>query len=161
MIDVNEMSDYAWQFMTWWCSADTQTEFNIKNEAILVRGARGTPANLEAFERLPWSYEHSQIIKEQWEWLYDIPRVPGDYYIGRQIANAFRAVVYEGRNPREALLHYNKDANVEIQRKRIEYNVDRFYEEGYYHADMDGNPIHSIIDNETYERPTNYFNVIK
>ena len=161
MIDVNEMSDYAWQFMTWWCGADAQAEFNIKNEAILVRGARGTPANLEAFERLPWSYEHSQVIKEQWEWLYDIPRVPGDYYIGRQIANAFRAVVYDGRNPREALLHYNKDANVEIQRKRVEYNVDRFYEEGYYHADQDGNPIHSIIDNETYERPTNYFNVIK
>ncbi len=160
MIDVNEKSDYAWQFMTWWSGADAQAEFNIKNEALLVRGARGTPANLEAFERLPWSYEHSQVIKEQWEWLFDIPRVPGDYYITRQLNNASRAVIYDGRNPREALLSYNKDANIEIQRKRTEYNVDRFYEEGYYHADEDGNPIHSIIDNETYERPTNYFNVI-
>lgn len=159
MIDVGENADYAWQFMTWWAGADAQAEFAIKVETILTTGGRASPANLEAFERLPWTYSQSQVIKEQWEWLYDQPRVPGDYYIGRQLMNAFRSVVYEGRNPREALLSYNQDANVEIQRKRVEYNVDRFWKEGYVHVDVNGNKITSIIDNETYERPSNYFNL--
>ncbi len=159
MINDNEKSDYAWQFMTWWAGADAQAEFNIKNETILVAGARGSPANLEAFERLPWTYQQSQVIKQQWEWLYDQNRIPGDYYIGRQLMMAYRAVVYEGRNPREALLNYNQDANVEIQRKRTEYNVNRYWEPGYTHVGPDGKPIKSIIDNETYERPTNYFNL--
>ena len=75
------------------------------------------------------------------------------------ITNAYRAVVYEGRNPREALLTYNQDINVEIQRKRVEYNVDRFWEEGYVRTDKNGNKLSSIIDNEVYERPTNYFNL--
>ncbi len=157
MVDVGENAEYAWQFMTWWAGADAQAEFAIKNETILVSGGRGEPANLEAFERLPWTYEQSQVIKAQWEWLYDQPRVPGDYYIGRQLTNAYRAVIYDGRNPREALLSYNHDVNVEIQRKRVEYNVDRFWEEGYVHKDVNGKPITSAIDNETYERPTNYF----
>ena len=159
MVDVGENAEYAWQFMTWWASADTQAEFNIKNETVLVAGARGAPANLEAFERLPWTYEQSQVIKAQWEWLHDQPRVPGDYYIGRMITNAYRAVIYEGRNPREALLTYNQDINIEIQRKRVEYNVDRFWEEGYVRTDKNGNKLSSIIDNEVYERPTNYFNL--
>ena len=159
MVDVGENAEYAWQFMTWWASADTQAEFNIKNETVLVAGARGAPANLEAFERLPWTYEQSQVIKAQWEWLHDQPRVPGDYYIGRMITNAYRAVIYEGRNPREALLTYNQDINIEIQRKRVEYNVDRFWEEGYVRTDKNGNKLSSKIDNEVYERPTSYFNL--
>ena len=161
MTDVKENAEHVWQFMTWWTGADAQAEYGLKLEAVLTTGGRYSPANLEAFERLPWTYSQSQVIKEQWEWLYDQPRVPGDYYIGRQLTNAFRAVVYSGRNPREALLSYNQDANVEIQRKRKEYNVDRFWEDGYVHVDANGNPITSIIDNETYERPTNYFNLKK
>ncbi len=160
MVDAGENADYAWQFMTWFAGADAQADYNMKVETALTTGARGAPANLEAFERLPWTYDQSQVIKEQWEWLYDQPRVPGDYYIARQLSHAYRSVVYDGRNPREALLSYNQDANIEIQRKRIEYNVDRFWDEDYVHTDFDGKEFETIVDNETYERPSNYFGII-
>lgn len=128
MVKGCENKDCVFEFMKWWVSAETQSEFGIKIEAKLGAGGRYTTANLEAFKLLPWSYAQQQQISEAWEHVWDTPKVPGDYYLTRMLNNAFRAVVYKDQNYRESLVTYNKDINYEIQRKRKEYNIDRYYE---------------------------------
>jgi hypothetical protein len=53
-----------------------------------------------------------------------VPQTPVNYYIGRNLTNAFRRVVIKGENPRETLNYYNRDIDKEILRKRKEFGLD-------------------------------------
>ena len=48
--------------------------------------------------------------------------MPGAYYTPRNLTNAFRSVVYDGMNYREALLKYSAEIDRELERKREEYS---------------------------------------
>lgn len=128
MIKGCENKEYVFDFLKWWVSKDAQAQFGIKVEAKLGVGGRYATANLEAFELLPWSYAQQKQIKAAWSQVWDTPKVPGDYYVTRMLNNAFRAVVYDNYNYREMLISYNKEIDKELQRKRDEYNIDRYYE---------------------------------
>ena len=54
----------------------------------------------------------------------EIPEIPGGYYTSRNVDNAFKAVIYNNTNPREALNYYNKQINAEILRKREEFGLE-------------------------------------
>lgn len=114
----------AFDFIRWWVGEEAQAEFGTALETILGPAARYNTANVRAFERLPWSGSEQRVLGEAWKQVWDIPNVPGNYYITRSITNAFRQVVYNNENPRETLLRYNKDMNNEIQRKREEFGLD-------------------------------------
>ncbi len=114
----------VYEFMAWWVSAQTQADFGNKIEARLGQGGRYSTANKEAFKQLSWTTHEQEEIIGAWEHVTDTPKIPGDYYITRMINNAYRAVVYQGQNPREALLRYSGEMDKEIQRKRVEYNVE-------------------------------------
>lgn len=124
MIKGCENKNQVYDFMSWWVSADTQATFGNKIEARLGIGGRYTTANTEAFKRLSWSTVEQTEIIAAWEHVTDYAKIPGDYYITRMVNNAFRAVVYKNQNPREAMLRYSTEMDKEIQRKRIEYNVE-------------------------------------
>lgn len=124
MIKGCENKNQVYDFMAWWVSANTQAEFGNKIEARLGIGGRYTTANKEAFKRLSWSTVEQEEILAAWEHVSDYAKIPGDYYITRMINNAFRAVVYKNQNPREAMLRYSTEMDKEIQRKRVEYNVE-------------------------------------
>ena len=64
------------------------------------------------------------LIEEQRRDVREIPEVLGGYYLIRGLDNAFRDVVYEGKNPRESLVLYDKQVNGEIQRKRKEFGLE-------------------------------------
>ena len=49
--------------------------------------------------------------------------VPGNYYLDRDLINAFRDVVYNGRNSLEAIQEYGRRINGEIARKREEFGL--------------------------------------
>jgi hypothetical protein len=93
-------------------------------EAILGAAARYPTANLDAFKNLPWSAQDYQILSQQRETVVGIPTVPGDYIIGRYIDNAFRATINDGTNPRDNLFEYVTKINIELERKRQEFNLD-------------------------------------
>ncbi len=114
----------VYDFMSWWVSGQTQADFGNKIEARLGQGGRYSTANLEAFRQLSWTTDEQQSILSAWDHVTDTPKIPGDYYITRMVNNAYRAVVYQGQNPREALLRYSSEMDKEIQRKRVEYNVE-------------------------------------
>lgn len=113
----------CFDYIKWWTNADTQAKFGNEIEAVLGPAARYNTANVEAFRRLPWSSEEQKLILEQWEDVWAVYNVPGNYYVSRCLTNAFRKVVMYYENPRETLLRYDMQINGEIERKRIELGL--------------------------------------
>ncbi len=113
----------SWEFLKWWTSTETMTEYGNRIEMAIGPVARYTTANVDAFELLNWTTEEAKLIKEQREWVKEIPELVGGYYVTRSITNAFRNVTNNYTNPREMLFYYNDQINDEIWRKRMEYNL--------------------------------------
>ena len=113
----------SWEFLKWWTSTETMTEYGNRIEMAIGPVARYTTANVDAFELLNWTTEEAKLIKEQREWVKEIPELVGGYYVTRSITNAFRNVTNNYTNPREMLFYYNDQINDEIWRKRKEYNL--------------------------------------
>jgi len=112
----------AWEFIKWWTDAPIQSKYGLEMEALLGSGGRYNTANVEAFKSLPWSQGEQEILLKQWESIENNPQVPGNYFISRNINNAFRKVVNEYANPRETLNKYNKYMNDELYRKQQEFS---------------------------------------
>ena len=118
-----EHPEECFEFIRWWVGAEAQAEFGNELEAQMGVAARYFTANKEAFYSLPWTKAEQEVLMAQWEWVDDVPIVPGDYYVGRNLSNAFRRAVYYGDTPREVLNRYNAIINKEIIRKRKEYGL--------------------------------------
>ncbi len=113
----------SWEFLKWWTERETQISFGREMESLLGEAARYPTANIEALEELPWPVEDYQNLETQWQWVQGIPQVPGGYFTGRHLDNAFRKVVNANENPREALADYIRYINDEIEIKRNEFNL--------------------------------------
>ena len=113
----------AWEFMKWWTSKETQIAYGREMEGLLGEAARYPTANIEALEELPWPVKDYQNLQSQWQWVEGIPQVPGGYFTGRHLDNAFRKVVNGNENPREALSDYLLYINDEIAIKRKEFKL--------------------------------------
>lgn len=114
----------AWKFIDWFTRADTQAAFGLEIETLLGPAGRYDTANLEAFDMLPWTETEKKLIKTQWQNTFQLAQVPGGYYVDRNLTNAFRQVVFYGKNPRETLMNYNQKINREIERKRVEFGLE-------------------------------------
>ena len=117
-------TDAAWKFLRWWASTETQTDYGRNLENVLGAAGRYTPASIEAMESLAWSGDELEILKEQWSSVHELTEIPGGYYTSRNIDNAFKSVVNNNENPREALNYWNRQINAEILRKRDEFQLD-------------------------------------
>lgn len=117
------VADQAVQFVKWWTGADMQARFGQEIEATLGIGARYTPANREAFQKLGWSRTEAEIISAQWEWTVNPAQIPGNYTVSRSLTSAFRSAVNGKNSARRSLAIYNKDINSEISRKREEFHL--------------------------------------
>ncbi|HWT75032.1 MAG TPA: extracellular solute-binding protein [Mobilitalea sp.] len=114
----------AWEFLKWWVSADTQSEYGLELEGIMGEAARYPTANKEAFSTLPWSVSEYNALSEQMGYLKGIPQVPGGYFSWRNVNNAFyKTYVTKTMDPREALTEYVRYINDEINYKRKEFHL--------------------------------------
>ena len=116
--------DNCYQFVDWWTSNETQTDFCTAVENQLGPGGRYATANIAAFSAQPWSSEELTMLTTQRENVVELPEIPGSYYVSRSIDNAFRAVLYDKKNPRETFEKENRNINEEIARKRRELGLD-------------------------------------
>ncbi|MBQ8160052.1 MAG: extracellular solute-binding protein [Clostridia bacterium] len=114
----------AWEFLKWWMSEETQTRYGRELEAILGMGARWNTANIGAFYSLPWDARHERIIQAQMSAAEEQLIVPGGYFTGRHIINAWNRVVINNENVRDALEKAVKDINKELENKRAEFGLD-------------------------------------
>jgi ABC-type glycerol-3-phosphate transport system substrate-binding protein len=111
----------GWEFLKWWMSAETQTEF--QDQLILNYGREYLwfSANLEAFSRLDIPEDHRTVILEQWKWLQEPVRLPGSYMQERELSNIWNRMVFDGVNPRVAIDRSIIIINREITRKMEEF----------------------------------------
>lgn len=111
----------SWQFLKWWMSTETQTEF--QEQLILNYGREYLwfSANLEAFSNLSIPEEHKTVILEQWQWVQEPVRLPGSYMQERELSNIWNRIVFDGINPRVAIDRSIIIINREITRKMEEF----------------------------------------
>ncbi|WP_318653394.1 extracellular solute-binding protein [Paenibacillus rhizovicinus] len=116
--------DSSWEFMKWWTSEETQTNFGREMEALMGASARYPTANIKALDSLPWPVADYQALKAQFEYVKGIPEVPGGYFTGRHLQNAFLKVVVENKTEaRESILDYTQYIQDEIKAKRKEFGL--------------------------------------
>lgn len=113
----------CYRFVDWWTSNEIQNSFCENLESLLGPGGRYETANLYAFSRQPWTNEELDMLTQQRDNVIELPEIPGSYYVSRSIDNAFRAVLYDNKNPREVFEKENRNINREITRKRKELGL--------------------------------------
>jgi ABC-type sugar transport system, periplasmic component len=114
----------AWRFLKWWTDKDTQVRFGREMEGLMGAAARYPTANVAAMGELPWPFREFRQLEAQWEWVRGVPEVPGGYFTGRHLDNAFRDVLNNNTNTRDALYDYVQEINKEIAIKRKEFHLD-------------------------------------
>lgn len=117
---VTENPNEAWEFLKWWTGAEAQSRYGSDLEAVLGVAGRHPTANLEAMKNQQWTNAEYNALSAQSKEVVEIPVIAGSYYLTRGIDNAFREVVYDGRNAKEALIVWNREISDEIARKREE-----------------------------------------
>lgn len=120
----SENSKNSWEFMKWWMGSDTQKNFATALEGQLGISSRWFSANLEALYSLPWKTGTVSVIKAVYAQKKEVPVVPGDYFTGRHISNAFTRVVTNNENPRDVLEDAQKAIDIELARRRTQLGLD-------------------------------------
>ena len=115
--------ELSWEFLKWWTSAETQSAFGNRIESALGTSARYNSANVEAFQKLPWTAEQLSALNTQLETSKSLPEIAGSYFLNRHILNAFRKVVYKSKDARDTLYDYSNVIDSEITRKRQEFGL--------------------------------------
>ncbi|MBQ4153539.1 MAG: extracellular solute-binding protein, partial [Oscillospiraceae bacterium] len=113
----------AWEFMKWWVSEETQTDFCREMETILGPSGKHPTANYKALANLSWTAAEYKALSSQFQNLVGTPEVPGGYYIARYYDFAFNETYNEGTPAYRALIRYDKTINDEITRKRQEFGL--------------------------------------
>lgn len=134
----------AWEFIKWYASTDTQTEYGLNLEQFRGETFRWNSANIDAFAKMPWRQEDLDVILHQWQWLKDITNVPGSYMTLRQLDFAWNQTVLQGGNPRTEIEKSVKEINRELKRKQSEFNL----------LDKNGNvthPLNPLLIKEPWE----------
>jgi len=123
MLESAEDKEAAWEFMKWWTSDDTQAKFGREMEGLMGAAARYPTANINALDSLPWPVADYEQLKEQFDHVVGIPEVPGGYFTGRHLFNAFYKTVIGEVEAREALMDYVEYIQDEIENKREEFGL--------------------------------------
>ncbi len=112
----------GWELLKWWSSADIQTEFMNRLTMLYGKAYIWNSANLEAFNNsVAFASADKKIILEQWEWLREIPKVPGWYMLERELSNAWNNIVINGQNTRSAVEDAVTKIDKELMRKLEEF----------------------------------------
>ena len=124
ILETSEQKEAAWQFIRWWLSTGTQTEYGREIEGKLGAQARWAPSNVQAFRSLPWNLDDLDIISGSWAFVKDAPIVPGSYFTGRHITNAWNRCIINHMDPRESLEICVKEINKELKRRQTQFGIE-------------------------------------
>lgn len=118
----DEKDAAGWELLKWWSSADVQTEFMNRLTMIFGKNYIWSSANNEAFSNsVAFTYADKKIIREQWEWMREIPKVPGWYMLERELSNAWNSIVIDGENTRSVIERAVTSVDKELKRKLTEF----------------------------------------
>ncbi len=118
------MKSRAWEFMKWYTGENCQVDFSNEMVAILGPSAKQPVSNKNALKSLPWTTSEYERVQAQFNNLASIPNYPGAYIIDRYTNFAFLSAFNENANPSDAMMEYITTINKEIERKRVEFNLE-------------------------------------
>jgi len=123
MMTACERQDAAWEFLKWWLSAETQTQYALEVEMRIGTGARINTANTEAFKRLSWPNDDLETLLTVRENAIETPGVLGGMYTSRHINNAWNAVITSSDQNviRDEFEHAIEMVQIEMDNKQEEY----------------------------------------
>ena len=124
IMNTSDKKEQSWEFLKWWMSAQTQSDYGNEIENVLGVAGRVATANLEALGNLPWTNTDYNQLLNQMQYVKAIPEVAGGYFTEREIKFAFYSVYNSQEDARETLENYVKTINNEITNKRKEFNLD-------------------------------------
>ncbi|MCQ6559071.1 extracellular solute-binding protein [Paenibacillus mendelii] len=134
--------DLAWDFLQWYLSEETQTEFGLNLEQYNGETFRWNSANVGAFANMPWNQDDLKVFLEQWQWMKEFPNVPGGYMSARELGFAWNRAVIDGETPRVSLEKAVREINRELIRKQREFHI----------VDQNGN-VQKTLDLPQMEEP--------
>ncbi|MFH0993336.1 MAG: extracellular solute-binding protein, partial [bacterium] len=111
----------SWEFLKWWLSAQTQTEFAFALQSTYGPEFVWLSGNIEAVENSPIDSVDKAVILEQVQWLSDIPRTPGQYLLERGLSDIWNTVTFDGTPVRVAIDDQVLKINREIKKKMVEF----------------------------------------
>lgn len=114
----------AMKFVDWITSDSVQEKYSFNSETRVGISARVQTANINVLEKISWSGEELDVLKQQWAHVKRIPISPAQYYVSRNLSNAFRKVVYQYENPRDVIYRYSSEIDEELIRKRAELGIE-------------------------------------
>lgn len=119
----DEAKDNAgWELLKWWSSADVQREFASNLSLLYGKGYIWNSANIEAFnDSLIFTSDEKSVILKQWEYLREIPKVPGWYMLERELSNAWNDIVLNAKNTRSVISDAVTSVNKELTKKLTEF----------------------------------------
>lgn len=118
----DKKDDAGWELLKWWSSADIQTEFMNRLTMLYGKAYIWNSANLEAFNNsVAFATQDKKVILEQWQWMREIPKVPGWYMLERELSNAWNNIVINGQNTRSVIENAVTTVDKELQRKLEEF----------------------------------------
>ena len=119
-----DMQDAAWEYIKWFTGDECQAEYSNEMVALLGPSAKYNTANIQALEKLPWTYDELNRIREQFNSLASIPNYPGRYIVARYTEFAFLSAYNNNADPQQAMRSYITAINDEITRKRAEFGLE-------------------------------------
>ncbi|MBQ8639481.1 MAG: extracellular solute-binding protein [Lachnospiraceae bacterium] len=122
-VEQNGMEDEAWEFLKWWTSEETQSNYSMELKAENGEAAEFPMANMAAIENGSLKEEIKEVVLSILPDLKAEPQIPGGYITGRTIRNAFVSVVTENSDPIDTLYLGLDAINTEITNKRQEFGL--------------------------------------
>lgn len=111
----------GWQFLKWWMSTEVQSNYSDLLISTFGEEYMYNTANVEAFKQNQLPQEDIDVIIEQWEWLINVPKMPGSYMLERELSNVWNYVVFDDMNIQEAVDDATIRINREMRRKMEEF----------------------------------------
>lgn len=127
----SNMPEEAYQFLKWWLSSETQINYSNDLQRKFGNDFIWNTANHKAFEQMPYSRKHKDIILEQWTWQKEVSRHPASYILEREVSTMWINIVTLGAPFQAEVDQAIIKSNREMKRKLTEF--------GYY--DDQGNQI--------------------
>ena len=121
-----ENPEIAWEYVKWYCGADSQTRQARESVAVSQPTNKFSTANIEALLSQKWTDEEREAIKAQIDNLVGVPEYPGSYILTTYVQFAFLNAYNLGMDPAEAMLDEVLDMNKEISRKREDFGLEAY-----------------------------------
>lgn len=120
------VTDYTpeMKFVSWATSDSVQERYAFNSEIRVGISARVQTANINVMSKISWTRDELEALNAQWSEVRQIRQSPAQYYVTRNISNAFRKVVYQYENPRDVIYRYSQEINDELVRKREELGLE-------------------------------------